>query len=79
MKFLPADEQLAILERGNPCVLSVQQDQHWASAVGSLGERVLIADSARGEVVVSMEKDELREYWRSNHNRYYLIEIQCIE
>lgn len=66
---------VAALMRGNPCILAVQGDSHWACAVGALGSRVLVADSAKGELVLSMDFDELQQYWKSSKNRFYLIEI----
>lgn len=55
------------LRSGRPVVLSwcsQSPGDHWVAAVGRLGERYLIADSADSELVFSMSVDEVEERWR---------------
>lgn len=55
------------LRRGRPVVLSWQTEQpgdHWVAAVGVLGDRYLIADSAESELVMSFAVNEVEERWR---------------
>jgi predicted double-glycine peptidase len=61
------------LASGYPAVLSVDRDEHWVAAVGVVGERVLVADSARGELVLSYDRQTLMARWRgkSSARPYY--------
>ena len=62
---------------GRPVLLAVEKDTHWAAAVGLLGERVLVADSADGDVIKSWEPDELLKWWRGKGRKptYYGIAV----
>lgn len=51
------------LEHGNPAILLVDQDEHWVSAIGILGSRVVIADSADAGTVVITEYGRLMQRW----------------
>ncbi len=53
----------AMLDDGRSAVLCVDDGSHWVAAVGLLGERVLVADSADSELVVSVTRTELAEWW----------------
>lgn len=48
---------------GRPVVLLVDNWSHYVAAVGTLGERYLVADSADAELVVSLAVDELAGRW----------------
>lgn len=51
------------LDRGRPVILCVDQGQHWVAAVGMLGERILVADSADNDLVLSYSREELLKRW----------------
>lgn len=51
------------LQSGRPVVLVWGDGSHWVAAVGMLGERVLVADSAESELVISMEIEDVIEGW----------------
>ena len=51
------------LEHGNPALLVVDNDSHWVAAIGILGSRVLVADSADAGVVVVTPAAKLMERW----------------
>lgn len=51
------------LQSGRPVVLVWGDGSHWVAAVGMLGEKVLVADSAESELVLSMEIEEVMEGW----------------
>ena len=61
------------LNEGAPIVLCVDQASHWVAAVGRLGPRILIADPADNELVLSLKKQELLERWASNGNYYGVV------
>jgi ABC-type bacteriocin/lantibiotic exporter with double-glycine peptidase domain len=51
------------LAEGIPVIMSVDKDSHWITAVGLIGERVLLADSADGETVVSRDAWSVLRRW----------------
>ncbi len=53
----------ALLAEGRPVVMVWHAGEHWVAAVGMLGERFLIADSADIELVISMSAEEVAEKW----------------
>ena len=55
---------------GQAAVLCVDNNEHWVAAIGLCGHRVLIADPADNELVVSLATDELKVRWGFG-NRYY--------
>lgn len=57
-------------------VLSFDRDDHWVTAVGSLGPRVVVVDCAAviRPMVSTMTRDELIATWRAKHrNSWYAI------
>lgn len=62
------------LRNGTAAVLCVDQNNHWVAAVGLIGQRILIADPADNELVVSMAPDALKARWGSG-NRYYGVMV----
>jgi ABC-type bacteriocin/lantibiotic exporter with double-glycine peptidase domain len=61
---------LSYLHDGHAAVLSVDGGEHWVAAVGVIGDRVLIADPAENELVLSLAPDALKARW-GNANRFY--------
>jgi hypothetical protein len=63
------------LVSGWPVALAVDEDEHWVAAIGVLGDRVLVADSADPELVLSYTRDQLLDRWRKPGDppRYYGI------
>ncbi len=56
---------LAALRTGAPVILSVDDDEHWVAAIGLIGrERVLVADSADGALVLCYSRQELLNRWK---------------
>ena len=58
------------LRRGRPVLLSWRSEtpgDHWVVAVGVLGDRYLVADSAESELVLSMAVDDLEARWRDTN------------
>jgi ABC-type bacteriocin/lantibiotic exporter with double-glycine peptidase domain len=51
------------LRKGRPAVLCVDDASHWVAAVGVIGERVLVADPADNELVLSYGADGLVDRW----------------
>lgn len=51
------------LFEGRPVGLAVDNDTHWVVAIGLLGLRVDVADSADPEAVVSYSREELMKRW----------------
>lgn len=52
------------LRNGRPVVLLVDKGEHWVVAVGLLGHRCLVADSADSELVVSYTQEEVMTRWK---------------
>jgi len=67
----------AALLDGHAAVLAVDRDEHWVSAVGILGGRVLLVDPAM--VVRPMLSTRTREVllreWRGKRGGYYAITV----
>lgn len=61
------------IRAGRPVILCVDNFEHWVSAVGILGERFIIADSASNDVVEYMSLSETLDRW--DGPGYYGIEI----
>lgn len=61
---------LALLQRGRPVLLVVDSSSHWVAAVGVLGDRVLVADAADLELVLSYTPEELATRWRDGKTFY---------
>lgn len=53
------------LRRGRPALLSVDQEEHYVAAVGLLGDRILVADGADNEIVVSIPDYRLVKWWET--------------
>lgn len=54
------------LDAGRPVILTwrcTEPADHWVAAVGRLGERYLIADSADAELVLSLRVETLADQW----------------
>ncbi len=61
------------LATGRSAVLCVDNDTHWVAAVGLLGERILIADSADNELVLSLSRAKLAERWGGDGSCYAVV------
>lgn len=59
-----------MLRGGHATVLLVDAWDHYVAAVGMLGERFLIADSADNELVISLDPGKLLERWGNVGARY---------
>jgi ABC-type bacteriocin/lantibiotic exporter with double-glycine peptidase domain len=58
------------LVAGRAAVLCVDKGEHWVAVIGVVGDRVLVADPADNELVLSLSSDQLCVRWASG-NRYY--------
>jgi len=54
----------AALRAGRPVLMVVDDGEHWVAAVGTLGGRVLVADSADNDLVLSYSPTELEHRWK---------------
>lgn len=52
------------LRGGRPVILCVDDEGHYITAVGLLGDRVLVADSADNELVLSYKLTGLKKRWK---------------
>lgn len=57
------------LRMGRSAVLVVDDNSHWVAAVGLLGDRVLVADPADNELVLTYSRAKLADRWGGP--RYY--------
>lgn len=51
------------LSHGRPVVLCVDKSEHWVTAVAAMGDRILVADSADNELVLSYTTSALASRW----------------
>lgn len=60
----------ASLDYGRPVVLSWNSEEpgdHYVAAVGLIGTRYLVADSADNELILSLTAEQLEERWRGGN------------
>lgn len=63
---------LAALNAGHPVVCCVDQDEHWVSAVGTLGGNILlVADSADNELILSYSPTNFLARWAGPTRKPY--------
>lgn len=65
------------LLHGVPCILMVDSSSHWVAAIGTLGPRVCVVDSANGGVVSCLEEDDFMARWHcpAETRPYYAIAV----
>jgi predicted double-glycine peptidase len=63
------------LAEGNPVLLIVDNGAHWITAVGALGDRILLADSADGETVVSRDAWSVLRRWTDNKGQCFGLAV----
>lgn len=61
------------LETGNPVLMVVDNEEHWITAIGVLGSRVVIADSADAGTVSVVEYEALMKRWCAGDQFYGLV------
>lgn len=79
-----ADANLAVsslrgfLVSGKPCMLAVDNDEHWIGVFGVLGERFSVVDSADPELNIFLGGDELAQRWASQSDppMFYMIVVK---
>jgi ABC-type bacteriocin/lantibiotic exporter with double-glycine peptidase domain len=55
------------LRNGRSAILCVDENEHYVAAVGIIGKRVLVADSALNELVVSYSETKLLDRWAPDY------------
>lgn len=65
--LLRVDKALGL---GRPVILCVDSGSHWVAAVGRLGDRYLVADSADNELVLSRDVEALEARWRDKGTKH---------
>lgn len=62
------------LNHGRPMVICVDEGSHWVAVVGTLGDlRILVADPADNELVVSCDSAELVDWWAAKSGFYGVV------
>lgn len=62
------------LANGRPGLLLVDNGAHWVAWVGQLGMRILVADSASAELVVSVDPEAFFTRWHcEGRDSYYAL------
>lgn len=61
------------LALGRPMILCVDEGSHWVAVVGTLGDRVLVADPADNELVVSCDSAEMVDWWAAKGGFYGVV------
>lgn len=71
IKLHESDPGVALLQlrgyllHGIPVIVLVDASAHWAVAVGTLGPRVLVVDSADGGLLQSLEPEAFMARWKT--------------
>lgn len=60
------------LSRGRPAVLVVDCDAHWIAVIGHNGDRILVADSAKNELVESLDGEAFMRRWDCSGRHAFL-------
>ena len=63
---------VASLRAGRPIIMCVDKYEHWVSAVGLLGERVIVIDPADAELALSYSVGDLAKRWEGESKPAYL-------
>jgi ABC-type bacteriocin/lantibiotic exporter with double-glycine peptidase domain len=61
------------LTQGRPMIICVDEASHWVAVVGKLGERILVADPADNELVVSCDSAEMVDWWTATSGYYGVV------
>lgn len=61
------------LRAQRPVLMVVDNGGHWVAAVGMIGNRILVADPADNELVLSYEPEELLTRWDTGGTYYGVI------
>lgn len=63
----------------NPVILSVDNDNHWCTLIGKIGNKYILFDSDRSKYnkeengIHVISQSELDNYWKSQRSKYYCI------
>jgi len=66
---------------GNPCLLCVDDWEHWVAIIGVVGSRVVMRDPAntaeniQANTVHVLDEKELTERWRGPDDKFYVLQI----
>lgn len=58
---------------GRPMILCVDAGSHWVATVGAIGDRLLVADAADNELVVSCDSAEMVDWWAAPSGFYGVV------
>ncbi len=65
------------LREGRPALLAVDsgqsEDGHWVTAVGTIGDGLLVADPAEAEIVEPVSAKSLDTRWKADDGTYYAL------
>lgn len=65
----------------NPIIMSVDNDNHWCTLIGKIGNKYILFDSDRSKYnkeengIHVLDPDKLEAYWKSSTNKYYCIVV----
>lgn len=62
------------LKSGSPVIISVRNWQHYVAAVGIIGDRIIIADSAGPNAengILILDKAQLKKFWYHKREKLY--------
>jgi len=62
------------LMNGRPAIASVDRGEHWVSVVGHLQSRLLVADAAQNDLVLSLNAEDFMKRWNcGGRNAFYAV------
>lgn len=61
------------LSEGKPSLLCIDDNSHWVTAIGLVGDAILVADPAHAEIVTPMAADTLTLRWAPDYYMMVLV------
>jgi ABC-type bacteriocin/lantibiotic exporter with double-glycine peptidase domain len=60
----------SFIGNGNPGLLIVDNDEHWVSVVGKLGDTFIVTDPADNDLLLFYSGTKLLERWKNESDKY---------
>lgn len=70
------------LRSGRPCLLCVDDWEHWVAVIGALGDYVVMRDpqntseNIAANTVHVLDEEELTKRWRGPDDKFYLLKVE---
>lgn len=70
-----------IIGSGNPIILSVDNDNHWCTLIGTIGDKYILSDSENSKAnkeqngIYLLSENDLLNRWKNEDSKYYCIVV----